>query len=116
MFVPESLQVIRKDVFQMYFSESKEAGKTLINHFLNSFEKDYQEMIELIQSSLYQKAYQKIHYFKGPLSYMGAERVLYILAEFMMMMQGHKDVSMNDLILLEDELKILIEALYSWRE
>lgn len=114
MIIPESLNILNKETYRMYFSESQQAGKTLIKHFLGHYEKDYTDMINLIESSDHHKAYQKIHYFKGPLSYVGAERVLYLLTEFMMMMQTHKDISKNNIDLLKIEMDVLIEALKSW--
>lgn len=103
--VPKNLLSFNKRIFNDLFDLNINSGIKMIRRFLAEYDKDIDELKDVMEKNDRDLIYKKLHYLKGPLSYLGAERMIYLINELM------KKIMSNNHI-LGDEFNQLIEEGY----
>ncbi len=102
--IPSGLKVFNKETFDLIFKDSWDSARVMIEKFTSEYENDLNQLKEAIQKEDFQLTKQKLHYIKGPLTYMAAEQSLYLIDKVM-------NAKANPSIMVFNQLDSLIKDL-----
>jgi signal transduction histidine kinase/CheY-like chemotaxis protein len=109
--IPKNLMIFNKESCDILFEDSGEAKKVFINSFIDNYKNDISNIKKVVNSSDYQYLYEKLHYIKGTLSYLSAERLLYLIDHLMLDSKSKIAVSNDKLNLFEKEYELLVNEI-----
>lgn len=109
--IPQNLLVFNKHLFETIFDQNLEAGFKMIEVFQQECYKDFSKLKESFDTKDKDYIYKSLHYFKGPLSYMGGEKIMYLVNELMNKVMSNSIITDNEIIQIESELKTLYDEL-----
>ena len=109
--IPDELMIFNIQFFDGIFESNFKAGIKMATKFIESFTDDIKEISDLRESSQNDLLYKKLHYFKGPLSYFGADRLIYVIDEMMNRLKSNQSITINDILLLTEEGRFFIDII-----
>jgi signal transduction histidine kinase/ActR/RegA family two-component response regulator len=80
---PNELMTFNVDSFEERFGYDDKDIKMIIKRFLETYQNDLHQIYEAIKEVDYDKINHKAHYFKGSISFLSGERVIYLLDQMM---------------------------------
>jgi len=110
-FIPEDTLVVNKDTIYAIFEGNHKAAVSMIDQFLKDCYLDLEKIKETVDLKNLEKTFKVLHYFKGPLSYFGADRLISLINELMKNNQEKHHISMSEYQQLSTELNIFVDAL-----
>ena len=87
--IPGNLKIMNEAIFYDLFDLNYHSGIKMAHKFIDDYRNEIEKFNEVINTEKDDLIYKEFHYLKGPLSYLGAERVIYLINEFM----KEKDIS-----------------------
>jgi signal transduction histidine kinase/CheY-like chemotaxis protein len=109
--ISDELQIMNLDTIKAVFEGNWDSASIMIEQFLNDCYKDFEKIKDAITMKDQLKIYKSLHYFKGPLSYFGADRLLYFIDILMNKSSNQEVVTIHDYKELNFELDQFIEEL-----
>mgnify|MGYP002152334405 CR=1 FL=1 len=106
--IPTHLSIFNREQFLVLFEDSINAGNAMIEQFFSDSPLDLRELHELNETRNEELIYRKLHYLKGSLSYLAAEKALYLVIEFMSIIKKSKRIDPSYL----DQLDAEVDNLY----
>jgi signal transduction histidine kinase/DNA-binding response OmpR family regulator len=86
---PSELMIFNEDTFEERFGYDDKDIRMIIKRFMETYENDLSQIYQAIKEVDYDKISHKAHYFKGSISFLSAERVLYLLDQIMKFSKNH---------------------------
>jgi len=102
--IPNDTLVVNLNTLQTIFEGSHRAAVVMINQFTRDCFNDLDSIKHVILSKNKQDVNKILHYFKGPVSYLGADRILYAIHLLTLKNEGNNELSLQDIQMLEIEL------------
>ena len=91
--IPKQLHVFNRKVFNNIFDQNMISGIKMAERFLSDYNQDMDVLYGLMKTNESDLLHKKLHYIKGLLGYLGAERFMFLLAELMNKVQIHKAIN-----------------------
>jgi len=109
--IPKTLLHVNVDTFKNIFNGNYESAIVMVDQFIKDCNHDV-ESIKLAVASKNSVSIKKaLHYFKGPLSYFGADRLLYLIDVLMAKNHNNELINSLDFKLLSSELDQFVEII-----
>lgn len=110
-YVPYDLSVLSKDIFYEMFELNIKSGVKMALKFMDDYENEMNKLMIMISNRDYDGAFKQLHYLKGPLSYLGAERLIYHINVLMNEFKNQSSVHLNKIDQFKNEGLTFIEVL-----
>lgn len=109
--IPTSLLYVNVNTIEEIFMGNYRSAIVMIEQFLKDCYHDIESIKTAIQSKDLRNIHRSLHYFKGPLSYFGAERMLYLIDVLMKNNEQKKEISVSEYQQLYVELNHFIHEI-----
>lgn len=77
--IPDDILLINLKTIESIFEGNSQAAVAMVDQFLMDCYKDLDSVRDMISLKDQTKIHKALHYFKGPLSYFGADRLLFLI-------------------------------------
>jgi len=109
--IPKNILIVNLNTLQTIFEGNHKSAVVMINQFTKDYQKDLDSIRRVLFTKNKQEIYNILHYFKGPMSYLGADRILNAIDMLMTKNEDNKDVTIQDYEMLELELNQFVDEI-----
>jgi len=109
--IPNDLLHVNIATIENIFSGNLKSAEVMVEQFIKDAHHDLESIKLAVLSNNSKNINKVLHYFKGPLSYFGADRLLYLIEFFMEKNNNNKIINNTDLKLFNSELNHFIELI-----
>ena len=109
--IPKETLTFNIETINSIFEGNYTSAIAMIDQFVKDHDQDLLKIKEAIILEDQEKIFKVLHYYKGPLSYLGADRLIYLLSEMMKANQNYVQVTIIDYQQIHLETKHFIMAL-----